>query len=437
MPRVLPFAGLRYAARPDELERLICPPYDVISAEEQARLTQLSANNAVYVELPQDENGLPGSRYLSAAKDLATWRKHGVLQPDPRPAYYLSETEFTYAGQTLKRRDLLAALGVEPWSTGDVLPHEHTMAGPKADRLELLRATHLNASPIWVLHREPVAEIDQAWAVAETTPPTVEFTWHDERHRLWVVDDPATVSGIRAAFAGGGPLYIADGHHRYETSLAFRTEAESTVAGAHETLAAVTWAEDPGLLALPTHRLLHGLDPSLTLEEAEDRWSEPFHVEYYPVWEDAPAEQVDALIVQLASSGRSAPSFGLYGLGHLDLFGILELRGRKPPLGALPAERSDAWKSLDVALLHTLLVDPLAEETGRPRGDVLTYVRDPQEAVQAVRGGRASAAFFLNPTPVTGVLAVADAQDRMPEKSTYFHPKPPAGLVMRSLDSVG
>jgi len=301
----------------------------------------------------------------------------------------------------------------------------------------LLRATHLNASPIWVLQRERLAEVDQAWAEAETMPPTVEFTWHAERHRVWVVDDPATVSGIRDAFARGGSLYIADGHHRYETSLAFRTEAESTVPGARETLAAVTWAEDAGLPALPTHRLLHGLDPSLTLEEAEDRWSDPFHVEYYPVWEAAPAEQIDALIVQLASSGRTAPSFGLYGLGHLDLFGILELRGRKAPLGALPEQRSDAWKSLDVALLHTLLVDPLVSETQRPRGDVLSYVRDPQEAVQAVRSGRASAAFFLNPTPVTGVLAVADAQDRMPEKSTYFHPKPPAGLVMRSLDSEG
>ena len=102
------------------------------------------------------------------------------VQPDPRPAYYLSETEFTYAGQTLKRRDLLAALGVEPWSSGDVLPHEHTMAGPKADRLELLRATHLNASPIWVLQRERLAEVDRAWADAESTPPTVEFTWHDQ-----------------------------------------------------------------------------------------------------------------------------------------------------------------------------------------------------------------------------------------------------------------
>jgi uncharacterized protein (DUF1015 family) len=118
----------------------------------------------------------------------------------------------------------------------------------------------------------------------------------------------------------------------------------------------------------------------------------------------------------------------------LDLFGILELRGRKAPPGALPADRSEAWKSLDVSLLHSLLVDPLVAETGRPREDVLSYVRDPQEAIRAVRQGLASVALFLNPTPVSGVLAVADARDRMPEKSTYFYPKPPAGLVMRDLN---
>jgi uncharacterized protein (DUF1015 family) len=298
-----------------------------------------------------------------------------------------------------------------------------------------MRATHINASPIWVLHRERPSALEAAWATAEARPPDVEFTWRGERHRLWIVDDDVTVAAIQAAFGDGGPLYIADGHHRYETSLAFKAEADGRLPGAGATLATVTWADDPGLLVLPTHRLLSGIDPSLTLEEAETRWSDAFHVEYYPVWEDAPAEQIDALTEQLATRGRAAPSFGVYGLGHLDLFGIFELRGRKAPAGALPAERSEAWKSLDVSLLHTLLVDPLVVESGKPREAVLGYTRDAHEAFAAVRQGRASAAFFLNPTPVSSVLAVADAQDRMPEKSTYFHPKPPAGLVMRDLNT--
>jgi uncharacterized protein (DUF1015 family) len=249
------------------------------------------------------------------------------------------------------------------------------------------------------------------------------------------VDDAAQVAAIEDAFARGGPLYIADGHHRYETSLAFRAEAEADLPGASATLAVLTWAEDPGLLVLPTHRLLHGLDEALTLEEVETRWSDIIHTEYFPVWEQTPPEQIDALMQQLASSGRAGPTFGLLGLGQLDLFAILELRGRKAPDDRLPADRSAAWKSLDVSLLHSLLVDPLVADTGRARSEVLSFTRDPHVAFGAVRSGEASAAFFLNPTPIAGVLDVADAGDRMPEKSTYFFPKPPAGLIMRDLEA--
>jgi uncharacterized protein (DUF1015 family) len=250
---------------------------------------------------------------------------------------------------------------------------------------------------------------------------------------VWVLDEPRAIDAIRDEFAHGKPLYIADGHHRYETALAFRSEAEAHVKGATSTMAVLTWAEDPGLVVLPTHRLLRGLDPSLTLEEAETRWSDVFHTEYFPLWEETPPEQVDALMQQLASTGRASSTFGLLGLGHLDLFAQLELRGRKAPDGRLPADRSDAWKSLDVSLLHLLLVDPLIAESGKPRDEVLSFTRDPYEAFARVRSSDASAAFFLNATPVKGVLEVADAGDRMPEKSTYFFPKPPAGVVMRDL----
>src|SRR5919199_212718 len=207
MPRVLPLAGLRYAAPSSELARLVSPPYDVISPEEQAQLRGLSPNNAVYVELPVDAEGQSCSRYASAAQTLARWRSQGVLVPEQHPAFYLSETEYVYGGETLRRRDLLAALSVEPWSSRAVLPHEHTMAGPKADRLELMRATHLNASPIWVLHRDRLTPLDAAWTAAEGRPPAVEFTWRGEGHRLWVVDDQAGVAEIQAAFERGGPLY--------------------------------------------------------------------------------------------------------------------------------------------------------------------------------------------------------------------------------------
>ncbi len=435
MPRVLPFAALRYtSAVAEDLASLICPPYDVISANEQAQLEAQSPYNAVALELPQDAPAQPGSRYAHAAQTLQAWQREVVLQRDPRPAYYLSNTRFSHAGQEYERRDLIAAIGVEPWSHEQVLPHEDTMAGPKQDRLQLLRSTKLNASPIWVMYREQIASLEAAWTAVEQQTPAQEFTWRGERHRLWLVDDPRMTNAIENEFASGSALYIADGHHRYETALAYRAEAESTTPGAKETMAVLSWASDPGLLVLPTHRLLRGLDSGLTLEEAETRWSDVLHTEYYPVWEAAPPEQIDALMQQLASNGRTSSTFGLLGLGQLDLFALLELRGGKPPADRLPAERSDAWKKLDVSLLHTLLIDPLVAESHKPRSEVLSFTRDPHEAFRTVRDGEASAAFFLNATPVEGVLAVADAGDRMPEKSTYFHPKPPAGLVMRDLE---
>src|SRR5262249_3246697 len=155
------------------------PPYDVISPEEQARLESLSPHNAVRLELPEDAPGQAGSRYARAAATLAEWRSAGVLRTEAHRAYYLAETGVAYARQTLRRRDLLASIGVEPWSAGEVLPHEHTMSGPKEDRLRLMQATHLTASPIWVLYRAPNAAVQAAWSSLASEPPAYDFEWRD------------------------------------------------------------------------------------------------------------------------------------------------------------------------------------------------------------------------------------------------------------------
>jgi uncharacterized protein (DUF1015 family) len=431
MTRVLPFRGLRFNPRVvHDVSAVVCPPYDVISSGEQKQLQASSPFNAVHLELPEDTPNEPGSRYARAAETLAAWFRDGALVPEPRPAYYLHETRFSYRGQACRRRDLLGALGVESWSADLVRPHERTMAGPKADRLQLLRATRANVSPVWVLHREQPEPLSAAWEAAEGQVPATQFALDGEEHLLWIVDDPATVQSIEQGFAQGGPLYIADGHHRYETALAFREEAGAALPGASETLAVITWANDPGLVVFPTHRVVHGLPGNLTMEELEARWSSAFHAEYFPVWENAPPEQIEALIRRLETHRGSGPTFGVLGPDP-DTFAVIQVRGGKPPEGALPADRSDAWKALDVALIHALLLDPLIADIGRPRDEVLTYTRDPHEAVAAVRADPSSMAVFLNPTPVEHVLAVADARDRMPEKSTYFYPKPPTGLVIR------
>src|SRR5205823_2540472 len=166
-------------------------------------LLALSPRNAVRLELPSDDEGGPGSRYAAAARLLTDWRREDVLRLDARAAYYLSETEYPFANANRRRRDVLAAVAVEPWSARVVLPHEHTMAGPKADRLQLLEATHLNASPIWLLAREQPPELARAWALADSCAPEVEFTWRDERHRLWAINDAALAQSIQEAFSEG------------------------------------------------------------------------------------------------------------------------------------------------------------------------------------------------------------------------------------------
>jgi uncharacterized protein (DUF1015 family) len=329
------------------------------------------------------------------------------------------------------RRDLWAALAADPWSPRHLLPHERTMAGPKADRLALMHGAHANMSPIWALYRERPVALADAWARAEQRPPDARFTLGADEHRLWVVDHPATVSAIESGFAESGPLYIADGHHRYETALRFREEAGAEVPGAAAVLAVIGGADDPGLVVLPTHRILNGVPESLSADDLAGRWSRVFHAEPYAAQNGSQAE---SLLTELRVRGKRGPSLAALGPGT-NATTLLELRNLDAARPLLPSDHSSAWQSLDVALLHVLVVDPLVAETSRVREDVLQYTRDPQEAVDAARGRSGAMAFLLNPTRVQQVLDVADAGDRMPEKSTYFYPKPPTGVVMRLLDA--
>ncbi|MBV9357073.1 MAG: DUF1015 domain-containing protein [Chloroflexi bacterium] len=417
MSRVRAFRGVRYATTP--LAEVVSPPYDVISPAEQRALEARSPLNAVYLELPEDAPGEPNSRYRLAAERWRHWRETGDLVTDAAPGLTFHETTYQLGSTPQVRSDLLATVPVEPWEAGAVLPHERTMAGPKADRLALLQATEANVSPIWLLHAQQPARLDQRWHRLRQQPPDAEFALANEQHRLWIVDDAAGVAELEEAFASEvDALYVADGHHRYETALAYRRLVGERLPGGRAVLAVLTWAGDPGLLALPTHRLLRHLDPPLTLDAlASDR----VELTFLPRTGGA---DVSSLIAELHTRGRRRPTFGAFSRASPDRFGLLEVRAASTCGGEQP---------LDVALLHDVLVDPLVEGSVRPRAEVLSFTRDPLEAMAEVERGGADLAFFLNPTPVARVLEVAAAGARMPEKSTYFAPKPPTGLVMRDL----
>jgi uncharacterized protein (DUF1015 family) len=406
---VAPFRGERYAAR-DKLSRLIAPPYDVIDADERARYAALDEHNIVHVMLPEAPLAAPpDDRYRIAAELLASWRARGVLTRDPEPALYVLAQDFTLpTGERRTRRGVFAAVRAEGYEPRRIRPHERTHAGPKADRLALLRATATNIESIFLL--APDRDRSLANMVAETTQAKPDATAQLDGVgiRFWTARDVSRFP------LPDGPLYIADGHHRYETASAYAQENR----GADRVLALIVSAQDPGLVVLPTHRVIFGAGREI--ERVLPRLRDWFDVQPVAAGADP--------VKYLAELGHGQTACLL-----ADRSGLMALLLRP---GALPDRvpslaQSDAVRDLDVARIETFVVkEILGASTSTP---IVRYVADAKEAIRAVQQGGAAVAVLLNPTRVDQVFAVADAGDVMPPKSTYFVPKVPSGLVVRPL----
>lgn len=432
MAEVRPFAGLRYdPAVVGDLARVVCPPYDVIPVEAQREYYQRSPYNVIRLELPLSEpSEAPAEKYRRAGRTFREWLRAGVLKPEARPALYVYDQEFTLYGRTLRRRGLIVALRLEEWSRGIVLPHEATHAKPKADRLALMRACAANLSPLFALYDDPHGDVAEQLARPTASPPAVELCdEHGDRHALWVVSTPTVVAAVATAL-GERVIYMADGHHRYETALAYRDEQPQHGGSGDEAyrfvLTVLTAVEDPGLVILPTHRVVRGVDPArlAALHEALAHW---FTIELLP--DDEAAQRA-----ALAEAGRDAPAFGLYApaLGD-DCVRLLRLRDRTAAEASMPRDRSAAWRQLDVSIAHALLLEQALGLAPEMIEEQVTYTRDATEALCLVRQGQGQVALLLNPTRVAQVCAVARARDRMPQKSTYFYPKVLTGLVIHHL----
>ena len=406
---VAPFRGERYAAV-ERLNALIAPPYDVIDQAERARYAALAAENIVHVMLPEAPPGAPeDDRYRAAAERLASWRRTGVLRRDPEPALYVLAQDFTLpTGERLTRRGVFAAVAAEGYEPRRVRPHERTHAGPKADRLALMRATATNIESIFVLAPDRDRALATALAKVSQGKPDATAELNGVGIRLWIVRDPSRFP------LPPSPLYIADGHHRYETASAYALENPA----ADRVLALIVSAQDPGLAVLPTHRVIFGTGREL--EHMLPRWREWFDVQ--PL---APGSDPVATLASLGK-GRTACLVA-------DRSRILTLL-LKP--GSLPDRlprlaQSAAVRDLDVATIESLVVkEILGAGMSTP---IVRYVADAKEALGMVQDGGAVMAVLLNPTKVEQVFAVADAGDVMPPKSTYFVPKVPSGLVLRPL----
>jgi len=441
LAEIRPFCGLRYqVSRAGDLAAIISPPYDIISPQEQRALYARSPYNVVRLEFGRESpsDSETDNRYTRAAADLRRWQAEDVLAYDQRPALYVYDQEFGHQGTPYRRRCLLARVRLEEWTAGVVRPHENTMARPKEDRLHLLRATRANLSPVLALYRDQDQRIAQTLdeALAGKAPAAVAEIGGD-RHTLWAIDDEGALARLTGFFESL-PLYVADGHHRYETALSYRKERrEAGPAWTGDepdnfTLIGLTADEDPGLLVLPIHRLVQfpplDEDPLQTLA----RYAA---VERVDGATDEPDAALERLLALMAERGRSASAFGLCLPGDERVF-LVTVEDAAGLVHRLCPDCPTEWRNLDVAVLHFALLgmvlrinpDPIEEE-----GSVTT-IDDAREAYQAVRDGRYSAAFLLNPVPVAQVLAVADAGRRMPRKSTFFHPKLATGLVINTLD---
>jgi uncharacterized protein (DUF1015 family) len=401
MPRFEPFAGLRYHADID-LDAVTAPPYDVIDEQERAALAARTGYNAVRVDLPVDGEGEPGEdRYATAARFLAEFVADGVLVHDDAPSLYVYRMGHRdETGAPRQTTGVIGALGIELPGEGDVLPHEQTTPKAASDRLELLRATAANLSPIWGLSLgEGLSALCETIAGA---PPDGRCTDPEGvHHRIWRVTSPALVEQLTAVVAGS-PVVIADGHHRYETSRQYRDERRA-VEGAGPwdlTMALVVELTEDELAVRPIHRLLHGLagaDPVAALGSHFDV------TDGGTADATLPARMVDAgaLALVLADGG---------------------VRLLRPRSDAFPQDLPD----LDSSRLQHALASALPDVTVRFQHGV-------DRSLAAVAGRSADAAVLLRPATVAQITETAHRRERMPPKTTYFHPKPRTGMVFRPL----
>ena len=459
MANLIPIHGLRYNPGLADFTELVTPPYDVIDAEGQDRYYRKHPRNVIRLEYGLDYPGdnEENNRYTRAAAYFAEWQEKGLLIQDELPALYLHRQEFTIRGETTVRSGFICGVRLEPYENEVVLPHEETLPKHKADRLALLHACKANFSPIFSLYADPQLTVDSILAGAATGEPNVNFTDEDGQvHRLWVITDPVTIEKVQAAMSDK-QVFIADGHHRYETALKYSVERRAADEQGPElqpydyVMMTLVNLFDPGLVVLPTHRLVK----QITREQLDgllEKLVNEFTLETFPL--DDQGEALPAILdlmamragydVPVASRNPDAPGTAVELRPHKHVFGlytgerllhILTLKYGVDLDLLMPRDKSASWRGLDVSILHTLILERYLGIGGEQRasGANLAYTRDQDEAIAGVDRGDYQLSLLMNPPLVEEVTAVAMNGEKMPQKSTFFYPKLITGIVINKL----
>jgi uncharacterized protein (DUF1015 family) len=404
---IRPFPAIRYRVPDAQLSRVLAPPYDVITPEDQRTLYERDPRNIVRVILSRSEGD---AAYRDAGETYRRWLEQGVLAADPDPALYVLEQSFVVDGRPLARVGLLARFRAEDLATGQILPHEQTRPAAREDRYRVLTATRANFSPIFLMFGDAEGRFARAAAAAQASPPLASYTDDgDVAHRLWRVTDPAAIAELQAA-VGPRRAYIADGHHRYATALRYRDETSPEGAW---TLGYFTPLDAPGLVVLPYHRVL-SQGPSF------DQARSALH----------PAFVLTEVSGAAAAAGAVRQSTRPYafGLAWPD-GGALVAEALAETQDLLTDDVPPSLRALDAFFLHQVVLPRLLDVGAEAVG----YVHSLREAQEALSTRRSALAVLMRPTPVRQVVDVAEARLSMPAKSTFFHPKLPSGLVIHPL----
>ncbi len=442
MAEIRPFQGVHYnPLLIKDWSEVICPPYDIIPPQLQQELYLKSEYNFIRLEyareLPQDT--ATENKYTRSAATLQQWLKQGILKVDESPAIYLHDQyfmhqgkEYKHQGKEYKRRGMVARVRLEEWDKMVVRPHEGTTTEPKSDRLRLLWALQVNTSPILTLFEDRGQQISSLLAKEEKNKPLISLkSAGGEGHTVWAITESKVVNQICGSLVDQ-PLYIADGHHRYESALAYRHErrayplSDSGGEAFNFVMMELVDFSDPGLVILPPHRLVRGISKS-TLDELMPKLTMFFEIKELPLSMPGVWEQVDDLMRK-----TSDVSLVLFGLAKERLF-VLRLRDLAAVGNMMPYFHSELYKRLDVSVVDHVILEEFLTLSREKENTLLAYSYDRLDAVNRVLNQEYQLAFLLRPVKAEVIKAIADVGDKMPRKSTYFYPKLPSGLVFNRL----
>jgi len=431
MKKILPFKGILYNQdKITSMTDVVTPPYDVISPELQGELYGRSDFNFCRLDLPQET----GEERYSIAKDLfSQWIAESILSADEKPAIYIHHQTFTLPdGEKVTRKGFFAARRIEEFSEGGIKPHEKTLEGPKVDRLNMTRATQTNLSPVFSLYSDPDKTIQNSIERLTQTTPSLDFvTAEGERHELWKCTDPEICELIDKTLVDK-PLFIADGHHRYETALNYRNEILEqgeldNSSSANFLLMYFSNMNDSGLVILPIHRALHNLS-GFSMSDLLEKFNEYFEVQ------KVSAADKEKNLSALKEAGEQNHAFWLLTDDPSDSY-LIKLDRQKWLDSDLAKSLPPSLIKLDVTVLHQLIFNKVLglSEESQARQENIIYWKSTEKAIAETEKGNCDLTFILNPTRIEDMETVALSGEKMPQKSTFFYPKIISGLVLHSV----